>query len=388
MKTLTNVPEIPITEEWAWQTNIIVADDGSEQRIELCAYPKRTHNVSIEFAAATEVRAIIALLLQAGQVIQVPVFQYQTRLKADAAGGSSDIVFVAARTDLRDGDKAYVFDQAGGEVVTLDGLISTGSGLAAPLGRSYTRRASIAPVRAVYAANNATLNRRNPDTSASLQTIFAEVGFTIPFVTEWNTAELEMFRDLPVLPKNAMGTNFGDSYDGGFEIFDFGGLVELRKSWPNAELAFNRVYLCNRVLDADDWDYWRVFADYCRGSCNPFFVPTFRQDFGIHTAPAPTGTTLSFDGESYADDFFPHKAFKQIAIYTSAGVHYATVTAAAKVGGNTNVTFSPALPAGGGWAVDQAISLLLKVRIADDKITCLHSGLHTEVGITMRTVDE
>lgn len=386
MKTITQVPEAPVQEDWAWASNTIVATDGTEQRVQLLPSPKRSFSFNYIFTTAADMRAVMSIGLAFGQAFQLPLYQHGARFTADPAAGAGSISFNAARTELRAGMTAYVFDDNGGECVTINAVLSDHATLTGVLSRGYVR-GSVAPIAAVMIGNNATAGRYNPNNAGTATFVFQDTGFLTPFANPFLTAALTMFNGLPVLERNGIGTQFSSSFDTGIQPIDYGGVIEIRSPWKHAQIVMPRSFQCDRFQNPSDWEYWRVFADYCRGAQKPFYMPTFRGDFDIYTAPAPGGTTMTLTGRDYADNWFPIAPFKTLAIYTSGGVHYTTVTAAVVAGGNTNVTFNPPLPAGGAWALNQSISLLMKVRIADDKISCQHQPLETVLTIAIRTVD-
>jgi hypothetical protein len=388
MPTLLHTPEAPIGEDWKWQTDVILKDDGTEQSIELSDLPQRLFRTSFVYDDVDELRRDMALTLAFGQPFDAPLWQYQTKLKAPAAMAETVLSILASRTDLRVGDDLYIFDKDGGEVRTIDALASNSVTLTAGLSRAYGTRAAVCPVRTLYSAGNAALDRLNPDRAARASWTLREVYFNDPFVHEFNEATLTMLGTLPVLEFRPIGTEFNEGVDTGAEVMDFGGALDIRDRWTSPKQNFARRFKSDRVFDPDDWDKWRVFADYAKGSCNPFYLPTYREDFGLVTPPALGGTTLVFEGALYRTDYFPHEAFKGVAIYTSAGVHYATVTNAINSGGNTQITFNPALPGSAGWNVGTTASLLLKCRIADDRISCNHFPLHTDIELNLRTVND
>lgn len=388
MKLLDALPEDGIGETWQWLTDAMVSSNATEQRVCNATLPKRIFQMNYQFDDADELRRHVAgMLIGAKGAMQAPLYQYQTRLKAVAAIGATTVSILPGRTELRPAGAALIFDRLGSQLVTVDSLTGASATFLEPLARAYGLDASVCPVATVYAGNNSAIayGRLDHDGKASLT--LRETTFLAPFVNPYNTAVVTTFNGLPVLTARPVGMDYPDAFDTGIQPTDEGGVVSIRSPWTHAQIQLQRSFTCQRKFNPADWDLWRVFADTVRGSWKPFYMPTYRQDFGIVTPPAPGGATVTFLGRSYADDWFPYAPFKALAIFSNGGVHYASVTGVAIVGGNTVATFAPALPGGAAYGVNQRVSLLQKVRIANDLIVCDHASLITKVSLTMRTVD-
>jgi len=385
MKTFNYVPEIPIGEDWTWNTNVIVSSNGTEQRISLRDEPKRSVSMKWIFDQAAELQHVMMTMMVGGEGVLLPFYQAATRLTASVAAGSNAIAFRSARTDVRSGGRAILFDHTGRvEAVALGAVTAAGAALIAPLGQSWGRRANIAPVWPVYAAGEAVVTRNNPDYAASIALKMNDLDFMVPFANQFAAYPLTMFNGYPVLNVNSIGAEFDQTYDTGVEFTDYGGKVESRNPWLHAQIVMPRVFLCQRVLQPDTWAMWRAFADYAKGSANPFYLPTFRQDFAV--AANPGNGTISFEGTEYNEAYAPFEAFRQLAfVFEDGGVQFAKVADCVAANGRSIVTFAPALPAGRPL---KRVSMLLKVRIADDRISCEHSALETRLTINLRTVDE
>ncbi len=388
MKSFFQQPEDGIEEEWLWQTDVHVADDGSEQRIMLCPLPKRTVSQTLVFDRADDMSFTMTALIATGEPLLQPFWQSMVRINALSNTGSDELHFNAARTDLRPGQAALLVDRAGNRsTVTIEAVTADGCSIVDPVAAPVRPGALLVPLWPVYAADGGSLSRKPKDNGGSMTLKFADIGFMSPFVDEFGEVDLDEYDGLPVVGLNSIGSEFQHAVENGAEWTDYGGVVEGRNRRKHAQIVFPRDFKCNRVFDLNSWKFWKSFADYCKGSLNPFFIPTFRQDFPMFAAPAPNGNTMTFKGVDYADDWFPHAPFKRVAIFSALGVHYASVTAVNKVAGNTVVTFAPALPNVAGWANEQKVSLLLKARISDDKVSLKHYGLNTIVTLNLRTVD-
>ncbi len=387
MRLISQIFEKPVTEEWQWLTDIITSDNGTEQRIELLDPPRRMLSPSWQFVTDASARKMVRDMFMYGGGLLIPAYHLATPI-ASAAVGANSLSFDPQRTELRDGAAAIVFDRVteAFEQVTIAVVSADHATLAAPLAAAWGPRASIAPLWAMYGPDNATISRGRMHDNLFVTMSVNSLDFVDPFLNPFNDIELATFGGLPLVQQVPIGDSFDSSFATGASIIDYGAAREIRNRWKHAQEAFTRAFLVQRLFNRPAWYEWLAFADYCKGSCNPFYMPTRRPDFEIVGTIA--GTTMTLKGLDYANDWFPFEAFKSFAIYSSADVHYATVTAVASVGGNSVCTIDPALPGGEGYAINQVASLLLKCRIADDKISLEHDAVQTKVSIAFRTVDE
>lgn len=381
------MPETPIAEDWLWSTNIQTSNNGREVRVCLRDEPKRTQSLKYTFTEERDLQAVRNVMYgESDRPFLIPWYQNGTTLTAAAKKGALALALNNAKAELRAGCAAILYDRKGNrETITVDSLLPGGVSLVSALGRDWSVGASIAPAWPV-SAGNMTFTRNHLGGATSGITV-TDLAFMVPFLNPLNAEVLPMFAGLPVVPYGPLGSTFDEGFVNGSNVVDYGGVAYMRSPWKFQKMTFPRTFMSNRFFDRPNWLFWNKFADYCKGSQNPFYMPTYREDFAVVAPPQPNGNTFTLKGTEYAEEFFPNAAFKQFAFFTRAGVHYASVTACAIEGGNTKCTFAPALPNVAGYAVDQLISLLLKLRIADDKISCEHTSLQTRLTINLRTVE-
>lgn len=386
MKLIAQTFETPVTEGFTWATNAIVSDDGTEQRISLLDPPIRTLEPTYNFTTEDDARALVRTMFRAQDGYQIPAFHRAVKV-APAAIGAGALVFDRAATELRDGALAAVYDRVSGSLAIVNVALVAGAGctLAVPLAAAIGPRSMIAPLWAMVGSDNASLSRATLNTMASATISLRSLDFVDPFLNPANVSVLDTFGDFPILSQNAIGTQFDLAFNTGAGLIDYGAAVVLRSRWKHTQEQFARDFLMSRS-DMETWYKWHAFFDYCKGSAKPFYMPTHRPDFAIVGVAADT--TLTLEGLDYAQDYFPFEAFKQFSIFTRAGRHNASVTAVAQVGGNSVCTINPALPVDAGYAIGQVASLLLKCRIADDKVLLSHEPMQTIITLNMRTTDE
>ena len=386
MKLISQSFETPVTEDYNWLTDTFVSDDGTEQRKSLLDPPRRVLNATYAFTTESDARALVRQMFVAQVGFQIPAWHLAAKI-APAAIGDTAVLFDPLKTELRDGAPAALYDARSGALaaVTIAAVDGTGASLAAPLAAAWGASARIAPLWTMFGNDNASISRGNTHDNVTANLSLRSLEFIDPFLNPFNTSELSMFGGLPLLVKKPMGSNFDVAFNTGATLIDYGAAVTIRSRWQHSQEQFARDFLCQRVFNPQDWYDWQAFFDYCKGACNPFYMPTFRPDFGIVGTVA--GATATFKGLDYGQDFFPFAAFKQFSFFTRGGRHDATVTGVAFVGGNTVCTINPPLPGGEDFAANQIASLLLKCRIADDKVSLSHDFLQTVVTLNIRTVD-
>lgn len=379
--------ESVVTELWKWGTDIIMSDDGTEQRISYMQTPFRSWAGNFTFTDETSLRRHMALMYRKyGSTFYYPLFHQLVVLKAKAPSGTDTITCNTLRTDFRIGATVLIYEGATRELVVIESITDATVTMTTNFVNSYSQRAKVCPVAEVYTGNNAAMVRRPVNDVATASFTFLEYRPRDPFLNDNNDVELQLFLTYPVLNKRAIGSAFENTIDSGAEIVDFGGVVELRSRWLAPQKQFTHKYQCNRVIDYTSWNYWQSFAEYCKGSQNPFFVPTWREDCEIFTPAAALGNQIHLVGHEYFDHYYPTLTYRNIVIWNDAGQqHFATVTIVASISGNDRLTFTPALPAG-DWS-NQKFSFLLKCRISDDTVSIEHDAMQSFVTLNLRTVD-
>lgn len=382
------VPETPIGETWAWASDLIVSDDGSEQRISLRSDPRRSFGNTYIFdglAELIEIKRQLRALFR--EEVAIPLYQYATRLKAAAPGGSGYLTFNPVRTDLRNDGWVLIVEDTHFELRRVDNIDGTGCSITVVTDNAFTTKAKVMPVAVGLMEDGASLVQYPKNGAAKLNCKSLETQTLTPFLSPLVDVEFVTLNDLPILEHRAIANEFNDNYDLGREILDYGGKIEFRVGWNYTRLGGEREYICQRYLDQDDWDFWRAFFDYCKGSVNPFYVPTYRDDFEILDPPDYLVDTFTVAGHTYTDAYFDDPTYKQVAIFSEGGaVHYATIATAVQVGDDDELTLSPGLPDGEDWE-DATISLLLLCRLGTDEVNLMHQGLETKFSTSIRTVD-
>lgn len=382
-------PETPILESWRWISDQMVSEDGTEQRVSLRGEPKRYTSMKYIFIENDDLKEAKRQLYDdfRDNEVAIPLYQYGAVLKAAANAGASALLFNEARTDLRVDGWVLIIEGSTYELRIVDTLSGTGCTLTEPLVNSYTQRAKVMPVALGIIDNGSALIQYPKNGPGSLTLKGSERLPVVPFIRESATVELDEFNGLPVLERRATGADFSDQFDNGRRTVDYGGNIDTVVPWRFTHFGGDREYICQRLFEPLDWDYWKAFAYYCKGSVNPFYLPTFRDDFNVLADADALGDQFTVEGQVYSTTYFANPVFQQIRISAEAGIHYATITGTIADGDDEILTFDPPLPDGAGWEVDQEICLLLRARLGSDEIALEHHSGFTSIKLSTRTID-
>ncbi len=383
---ITARPDVPMGEEWQWQTDVITSRNGTEQRIDNSSIPRRqiSGNYAIHDQALINQFAM-AMARAKGEGVHAAFFQYETKLTAAAALGATNLAFNARGTELRSGDLALLYDDndLAYELVQIGVLSPLSATLSAPTTLAWPAGSLIAPVHLVYGGSGLVINRHRVDALASIDLTLREMGFHDPFLNPYNTTTLDLYAGIPVIIDKPIGDAFDEEILTGAQIIDFGGIVDIDSQWTRTKDQYLRRWHCRRIMVPAEFEKWMVFGSTIRGAQKPFWLPSYRADYTIISPPAPSGNQMTLGGHFFRDYCFPYAGRKSFFIESDGGLHLATATAQANSGANDLVTFAPALPAGAAYGLNQKIGILHRCRLADSKMSWQHFNAHSilEMGI-------
>lgn len=386
------LPEEPIEEAWQWRTDIMTSDNGSEQRTSLRSSPtvELTHKFALDNKA--NIRKVNkAMWSELGKPVPMPHYQYKTKLQQPTLSGQSRIYFDPKKTNLRNGGYAYIQQGDTLQIVRVKTVFSDGARLYDTIGPVFTTAAYIMPLTYHFVSSGANMKRVAPDTWAEIQLTGLDTATISPMTNpEASIVTLPTCDGFPILDRRGVGSSHEQAAVTGAKRLDNGpGVNTSVDPWLHGDLQGSRTIRVSRMngrsVSAPDVEWLRTFAEYCKGSCFPFLAPTWRNDFDLVAAP-DGGTTITLEGEEYADEYFVHAGFRYIALETATALIVRRVDSVAVSGGNSVLTVSEALPNPVGSVTK--VSLAPLSRIGDDKMSLVHYAWHTEVTIAIRTTDQ
>ncbi len=385
------VPDPPVQEVWAWLTDIIAARNGAEQRIALRAAPRRSIRYSFMLENETERRRQYNRWFKSLSTrLVLPYYQYATSLSQAVASGASQLYFDPARTDLRDGEFALIYDTATeqGYLVKIAAVETDGATLDSPITFDATTNMIIAPAFTSRLADRTGFDMQKVTGKITVQgeSLVSREAFSRP----GSEAVIPTYDGLPVM--NIRPISVGDNpetFDANYEVIDGRtGVQDIFTAWAHTEVIMTRKWTIRRLQDPGEMDWWRDFLDLIRGQQNPFLIPTWFADVTPATPPSASTTQLVITGSDYAALYFPHQTFKRLQIETAAGVIWRTVLSAVDNGDGTT-TLELNLPFGdtADDVLIGKISFLNIVRLASDTVTLQHERIRTQIELTTRTID-
>lgn len=385
-------PDVPVKEIWSWLTDIIVTDNGKEQRIALRTVPRRSQTTKLIALNKEEVRVKFDQMLLdfVGEVV-MPYFQYATPTTQSAFSGATGLAFDPSKTDVRPGEYALVITKTADQLVRFATISDTGCTLDAPLTIDAPTGSIIVPSLPSLVDAGAALRRYAVQDVAEMELTSRVTQHREVFSRPGSQTVLPTLDGLYVLDRRPLANSgtVDDKFDSGAKIVDFQtGPLETSTHWAHSQLEGGRQYLIKRAHEPAEMDFWRDFLDAVKGRQIAFLTPTYREDGYASERPVDMAGTMRLAGSRYSTVFFKQGPYTHLRIWTDAGYHDVTVSdATALADGNDEIVFEPALPTGELWRNVKYISFLGKVRLASDDVELEHYALDTFLNLTLRTVD-
>ena len=387
--TLPLPPDYPWTETLRWETNVLTAEDSTEQRISLAAAPEITHSVSFTAIDNEETVTMIgALLTTARNAPSVPFYHILTALRADTVVGATVIEVKTQRGDLRAGDAIVIRNrQAISEPAKIQSIAGDLVTLTGPLQNAFKAGSYVIP------SYELTVDRTQPLARDRVES--SKFTFTgrprkrrYPFLSAQNTVALRMLGGLPVLDRRPLGNDQQNwVFDSGRRFAEYGRTTFNKDPWKTSFIDVPVSYMLDSFFTPLDLAFWRTFLDYCRGAQKPFMLPTFRQDLVPSVMPSEGASIIMVKGNDLTQTYMETGQLKGLRIVTNAGDHYCTITSTAVVDDTKeNINFDPPLPAGAEWAIVKEINMIFLVRLKTDEVQFLHYPQYATVSFAVRTI--
>lgn len=320
--------KVPISERLEWKTDVLKKRDGSEQRIQLRTYPRRSLRADIGGLVVN--RQYLGSLIRANQGLPyaVPLWGNQAVLTASAAVSDTDIYMDTSTKQFQVGGQAILLHDPGNfEVITIDGVFSDHLEATYGLKNVWGAGSLAYPLRNARLPSQVTL--AGPSGNAELTSL--EFEFLLPEEFAEEVAPAATYAGQPVITdmpnwqggRSRSESRIMDTFDP-----DIGPKVWEDKSgraFPFGDFSW---FLYGR--DRIDWFYsWLASR---KGRRVPVWVPTWRQDILLHSAIGPSDDFMKIQGNwfsAYQADLATHPLYLCIML-RDGSVFYRTVDRASK----------------------------------------------------------
>ena len=384
------VPEVPVNETWEWLSDLMIATDGTEQRVALRGeMPRVELNLKVKFDSSESIRRFYSDLLSSVGRLWIPEFQYATRTTAASASGSLQVYFDGTQTDIRAGDYVLIQTPVTAILVEIKTLNASGGLVSSALIADIPANSLIMPGSPALIDNQTSIDRYAVNQAAETTLICKMIRQRSTLTRTGSAVTLPTFLGSPVVDKRPLADELvkDEVSTGQVSIDNQTGLPDIISRWDYSRIGGPRTFKVNRIKAPDEMDYWKTVFAYCRGQARKFWMPTYRDDMKLAVAPSDATTTYTIEGTQYAEKIWPIITHRYIEIETASGIHRTQITGASVTGSNTIVLLTTPLPTGAGWRSVSRISYLLPVRLNDDKVEWKHYGLESLLNLSIRTAE-
>lgn len=384
-------PSFPWVETLSWETNIITAEDGGEQRIALATSPEIKHEVGfLALETAETQRMVRQLLSTARNAPTIPLYQYATPLLVDTTIGAITLEASPQRGDLRVGDSIVVRDRKGfGETLRITGISGTTLSLANGMQNAFKRGSLVIPARDLIVPAEQTVNMWRVE--AADYRFSGRPGVRRnPFLLEEYRWPFQQIGGRPILERRPLGNEQQNVvFDSGRRFQDQGRVISSKDPWRYSKNSTPVSFLLDTFFTPSDWDHWRTFMDHCRGAQRTFLMPSFRNDFELAAPVLPLSSQITVKGNAYSTVYADAGMYPAIRIETEAGVFYSAITSSTVVDSTKEIiAMDSQLPEDPEWGNVKQISLLSVNRLLTDEIKIEHYPQYSILSTTFRTVRE
>lgn len=376
--TLTIIPEVGLTEVWAWQTDVIRTWNGNESRLSLRSRPRIQQAPQFNAVTQEERRELVLLLAAELRTPGTqPLWAWSSRLSSTQTSGNNLISADTRYMSLGVGDAVVLLN-----LRTRQEFSST---VSAVTDTTFTMADNLtSDVDTNWFAFKAmtTLIENNP--RIGFDTVTGRVQATLdswiePTVQRTGaSSSLTTLGTLPILELTVL-EGAQETPELPRTVLDLGGRRSIGSRENNMRINRRVSFVVDRSSVAAI-DYARLFLDTVRGSQKAFLLPTQLSDLTLNGALPQNGTTFTVN-EVQADTLLVDFAtYQNIRINYEDGTHSDHQITDFTSGGV--VTISPATPNDPKVASVRSISYLLKTRMAD-RLEWRHGDINSTLSFNL-----
>ena len=353
-----------LDETLAWKTDVLIAHDRTEQRIQLRTMPRRSWNLRLLAAGAARRNLETWISLRKTRRILAPVWRDVAPIASGIAAGETLASAETAFLDYAVGRPMAVWDSWNHfEIRTVTGIGPNYIAVDAPFAEDWPAGSMIAPCRYGVALDQRTVSRFTEDVGDFRLRFEALDESLMPAM-----ATPELYREIPVCPLSPSWVDDEEAFDNKWVRLDNDtGLIEYDVQSLEPVLSRNASFL---VIGRARIDDFLRFLFACAGRLTPFWLPANDRGFELAQPAAAGASALVIGNIGYEYALADCAARGHIELATTEGVIIRRkISAVATLPtGEEQWTLDSALPMAVSAAALNRCAWLELVRLDSDEI--------------------
>lgn len=385
--TFAMAVEAGATITYEWQTNIIEASSGLEQRAACRAKPRQRYAFSSLLSDAQH-RSVLSTL--AGIAHTAPVFllglAHEAMTVVSSTGSTITVHSLAFCDWAVGGQRVVVVSPAG---VTGGAVVQSAAGATLTIDADLTAiaidGARVMPAMAVLLEPEQAMSRQRAGMGAWELAARAVLNGFAPGSTVGAGATVTTYDGLPVWDRGVAKQQAEQPLLTGAELVDLGGVISSLPSYTVSAWARAIAIKAGGGRARGEWQWLKKFLDTVQGRRAAFLLPTGRPDLApVGDASSGTLTIVGPDagGVNYVGSWFPSLAHRRLRIVLADGTAaYREVTACSNAGATQDL----ALDSGLAGAIAR-VEFLETVRLVSDEVSVQLGAGQFEATMSARVV--
>lgn len=332
----------PVNETLEWASDVLKSYDGSEQRIQVRAVPRR--GLSYDFMLkGSDVQHFDNILWGwQNRAFAVPYWQYHGKVTSDVAIGASfiavntvDAGYIAGQT------VALVLNPDVNEVLQILSVTPTGVNITNPTAKAWPAGSSVYPAAvSTIPSMNVPVNRQTSRAITGSVAFQADPTQTDPFLPVVAAANTYLSNEI-ILEQPDWASPIDTTATFPYDRVDFSpGAVDIATTQINQSLAYR--YRWTRK-SRSSVSAFRSFARRLNGLVNPVWLPSWHEDFTLAAGIGSSDLTISVIDRNFFLQVGTNPARANIYIRTSKGNFLRPIGAIGKTLGNVSINIGTAL---------------------------------------------
>lgn len=304
----------PITERLEWQTDVLSAYDGSEQRVALRQAPRRSIEFSFLIVGDTQRRDVeVKLWANGAKLWDVPLWTDTVYSDASVSAGSNTIMVTTTHLDFVAGNKVLLQSSTGRfHLSTIATVNSNSLILSEYLAADWPIETAVTPVRSGYLDPSQQVTRFTGDA------IYDVVRFTFDDVSTYTADDGSgVYRGYPVVAiASTWANDLTLNYERKMQTVDFGNNIFRDDESGLPAMIHSHTWM---LKSREEISNFRAFLYARRGRLNACWLPTFQNDLQIVDTITSGSLQINIENCSYTDLYQMHINRRDIRIELVSG---------------------------------------------------------------------